>query len=86
MSVGIFADSPTSADDYVDVHMNRCRHPQRQRICSELLPQLCNNLLIISRSGNFIIGASGSDKQMLCTSSRAHAALNIAAEKSKQKR
>ena len=36
--------------------------------------------------GNFIIGASGSDKQMLCASSGARAALNIAAEKSKQKR
>ena len=39
-----------------------------------------------SRVGNFIIGASGSDKQMLCASSGARAALNIAAEKSKQKR
>ena len=38
------------------------------------------------RVGNFIIGASGSDKQMLCASSGARAALNIAAEKSKQKR
>ena len=37
-----------------------------------------------SRSGNFIIGASGSDKHMLCASSGARAALNIAAEKSKQ--
>ena len=36
-----------------------------------------------SRVGNFIIGASGSDKQMLCASSGARAALNIAAEKSK---
>ena len=33
-----------------------------------------------TRVGNFIIGASGSDKQM-CASSGAHAALNIAAEK-----
>ena len=33
-----------------------------------------------------IIGASGSDKQMLCASSGARVALNIAAEKSKQKR
>ena len=40
----------------------------------------------VSRVGNFIIGASGSDKQMLCTSSGARAALNIAAEKSKQNR
>ena len=39
-----------------------------------------------SRVGNFIIGASGSDKQLLCESSGARAALNIAAEKSKQKR
>ena len=39
-----------------------------------------------SRVGNSIIGASGSDKQMLCASSGACAALNIAAEKSKQKR
>ena len=39
-----------------------------------------------TRSGNFIIGVSGSDKQMLCASSEARAALNIAAEKSKQKR
>ena len=39
-----------------------------------------------SWSGNFIIGASGSDKQMLCASSGACEALNIAAEKSKQKR
>ena len=39
-----------------------------------------------SRVGNFIIGASGSDKQILCASSEARAALNIAAEKSKQKR
>ena len=31
----------------------------------------------ISRSGNFIIGASGSGKQMLCASSGALAALNI---------
>ena len=38
-----------------------------------------------TRVGNFIIGASGSDKQM-CASSGARAALNIAAEKSKQKR
>ena len=44
------------------------------------------NKLNLSRSGNFIIGASGSDKQMLCESSGARAALNIAAEKSKQKR
>ena len=42
--------------------------------------------LAYPRSGNFIIGASGSDKQMLCASSGARAALNIAAEKSKQKR
>ena len=40
----------------------------------------------ISRVGNFIIGDSGSDKQMLFASSGARAALNIAAEKSKQKR
>ena len=40
---------------------------------------------VYSRIGNFIIGASGSDKQMLCASSGARAALNIAAEKSKQK-
>ena len=33
-----------------------------------------------SRSGNFI-GASGSDKQMLCASSGARAAQNIGAEK-----
>ena len=39
-----------------------------------------------TRVGNFITGASGSDKQMLCASSGACAALNIAAEKSKQKR
>ena len=39
-----------------------------------------------TRVGNFIIGASGSDKQMLCASSGARAALNIATEKSKQKR
>ena len=38
-------------------------------------------MLDISRVGNFIIGASGSDKQMLCASSGARAALNIAAEK-----
>ena len=37
--------------------------------------------LPLSRVGNFIIGASGSDKQMLCASSGARAALNIAAEK-----
>ena len=35
--------------------------------------------------GNFIIGASGSDKQMLFASPGARAALNIATEKSKQK-
>ena len=35
----------------------------------------------LARVGNFIIGASGSDKQMLCASSGARAALNIAAEK-----
>ena len=40
---------------------------------------------LFSRVGNFIIGASGFDKQMLCASSGARAALNIAAEKSKQK-
>ena len=40
----------------------------------------------LTRSGNFIIGASGSDKQILCASSGVRAALNIAAEKSKQKR
>ena len=40
----------------------------------------------ITRSGNFIIGASGSDKQLLCASSGTRAALNIAAEKSEQKR
>ena len=40
----------------------------------------------LTRSGNFIIGASGSDKQMLCASSGTRAALNIAAEKSKRKR
>ena len=40
----------------------------------------------MTRAGNFIVGASGSDKQMLCASSGARAALNIAAEKSKQKR
>ena len=34
----------------------------------------------MTRVGNFIIGASGSDKQM-CASSGARAALNIAAEK-----
>ena len=39
-----------------------------------------------TRSGNFIIEASGSDKQMLCASSGARVALNIAAEKRKQKR
>ena len=33
----------------------------------------------LPRVGNFIIGASGSDKQMLCASSGARAALNIAA-------
>ena len=42
--------------------------------------------MAITRVGNFIIGASGSDKQMLCASSGARAALNIAAEKTKQKR
>ena len=36
----------------------------------------------LSRLGNFIIGASISDKQMVCASSGARAALNIAAEKS----
>ena len=36
---------------------------------------------IYPRVGNFIIEASGSDKQMLCASSGARAALNIAAEK-----
>ena len=41
--------------------------------------------LALTRSGNFIIGASGSDKQMLCASSGARAALNIAAEKSKKR-
>ena len=41
---------------------------------------------VFTRSGNFIIGTSGTDKQMLCASSGARAALNIAAEKSKQKR
>ena len=41
--------------------------------------------LSITRSGNFIIGASVSDKQMLCASSGARAALNIAAEKNKTK-
>ena len=35
---------------------------------------------------NFIIIASGSDKQMLCASSGACAALNIAAEKKVNKR
>ena len=44
------------------------------------------NWSVNARVGNFIIGASGSDKQMLCASSVARAALNIAAEKSKQKR
>ena len=34
-----------------------------------------------SRVRNFIIRASGFDKQMLCVSSRACVALNIAAEK-----
>ena len=48
------------------------------RTCECVLDQL-------TRVGNFIIGASGSDKQM-CASSGARAALNIAAEKSKQKR
>ena len=32
-----------------------------------------------TRVGNFIIGCNGSDKQMLCASSGARAALNIAA-------
>ena len=32
-----------------------------------------------SRDGNFIIGANGSDKQMICASSGACVALNIAA-------
>ena len=41
---------------------------------------------LLARSGNFIIGASGSGKQMLCASSGARAGLNIATEKSKQKR
>ena len=41
-------------------------------------------LATLTRVGNFIIGASGSDKQMLCASSGARAALNIAAEISKQ--
>ena len=36
---------------------------------------------IRSQVGNFIIVPSGSDKQMLCASSGARAALNIAAEK-----
>ena len=39
----------------------------------------------VTRVGNFIIGASGSNKQMLSSGARG-AALNIAAEKSKQKR
>ena len=43
-------------------------------------------ITVLSRSGNFIIGASSSDKQLLCASSGARAALNIAAEKSKRKR
>ena len=38
-------------------------------------------VLYFTRVGNFIIGASGSDKQMLCASSGARAALNVAAEK-----
>ena len=44
------------------------------------------NVTVNTGVGNFIIGARGSDKQMLCASSGARAALNIAAEKSKQKR
>ena len=40
----------------------------------------------VSRIGNFIIGASGSDKQVLCGSSRARTALTISVVNSIQKR
>ena len=40
----------------------------------------------LSRVGNFIIGASGSDKQMLCASSGARAAPIIAVKYCQQKR
>ena len=54
----------------------------------ESFPPDCIHLdfsAVKTRVGNFIIGASGSDKQMLCASSGTRAALNIAAEKSKKK-
>ena len=43
-------------------------------------------LITVRKLHNRSHGAGGSDKQMLCASSGARAALNIAAEKSKQKR
>ena len=52
--------------------------------CISAISFIVSAIIRISRSGNFIIRASGSDKQMLCVSSGACAALNIAAEKSKQ--
>ena len=45
-----------------------------------------NATIFSSWVGNFIIRANGSDKQMLCASSGACVALNIAAGFSKQKR
>ena len=42
-------------------------------------------LCTFTRVGNFIIGASGSDKQMLCASSGARAALIIAVKYCQQK-
>ena len=57
-------------------------------LCSCFVGFICDVCFphITTRVGNFIIGAGGSDKQMLCASIGARAALNIAAEKSKQKR
>ena len=52
----------------------------------ESVKRLHDIIHVYTQVGNFIIRASGSDKQMLCASSGARAALNIAAEKSKQKR
>ena len=59
-------------------------HTRIRVLSSHVMVQVCfkgNGQRGASRIGNFIIGASGSDKQMLCASSGARAALNIAAEK-----
>ena len=63
----------------------RCRHMHKDYFLMTC-KTFSHIYTTVSRSGNFIMGAIGSDKQMLGASSGARAALNIAAEKSKQKR